>query len=169
MRMSSTARTDWHRSPFPTRAWLVGIGLLGAMVSIAILPPFVSPSLRAVVMEGFSSVCHQLPGRSPHLHGVPLAVCDRCLGIYVGLVLGSGATRWGREGWRRVRTWGLFPLAMVLVPVAIDWGAPVLGLWESVPLSRSLTGLLAGFGGGGVVADRILVSLGSESPPTSGG
>ena len=167
--MSRTARRDWHRKPFPTRAWLAGVGLLVVMLGIAVLPPFVSPSLRVVLMEGFSSVCHQLPGRSVHHHGVQLAVCDRCLGIYVGLVLGSAATRWGRAVWERVRAWGLFPLAMVLVPVGIDWLAPVLGLWESVPLSRSLTGLLAGIGGGGVVADRILTSIGSEAPSAGEG
>ncbi len=167
--MSSPDRTDSPHGSFPTGAWLAGVALFGGLVVVVLLPPVVPPSLRAVLMEGFSSVCHQLPGRSPHLHGVQLAVCDRCLGIYVGLALGSGATRWGRTMWHRVRAWGPLPLALVLVPAGVDWALPVLGLWESVPLSRGLTGFLAGLGGGGLVVDRIFTSWGAAPSSTGGG
>jgi len=36
----------------------------------------------------FSAVCHQLPARSWHLHGEPLAVCIRCTAIYYGFLAG---------------------------------------------------------------------------------
>jgi uncharacterized membrane protein len=148
--------------------WL-GAVVVGAMgLGLAVLPPFVSPSLRAVLMEGFASVCHQWPGRSPHLHGVQLAVCDRCLGIYAGLLVGAVATRWGRAGWRRIRPWGLLLLLVLVAPAAVDWVGPVVGLWESVPVSRSLTGLVAGMGGGGFVVDRLLASIRSATPSADG-
>ena len=37
----------------------------------------------------FSSVCHQIPSRSFHILGFPLAVCARCFGIYFGFFLGT--------------------------------------------------------------------------------
>jgi uncharacterized membrane protein len=36
----------------------------------------------------FSSICHQLPDRSWHIHGQPLAVCIRCTAIYIGFLAG---------------------------------------------------------------------------------
>ena len=37
------------------------------------------------VYLGFSFFCHQSPERSFALAGLPLAVCHRCSGIYLGL------------------------------------------------------------------------------------
>ena len=37
----------------------------------------------------FSSVCHQMPDRSFIFSGFPFAVCHRCSGIYLGLILGT--------------------------------------------------------------------------------
>src|SRR5881227_1520969 len=37
-----------------------------------------------VLMYAGSWVCHQLPGRSPHLFGVQLPLCWRCTGILFG-------------------------------------------------------------------------------------
>ena len=36
----------------------------------------------------FSPVCHQIPDRSFHISGYPIAVCARCSGIYIGFLLG---------------------------------------------------------------------------------
>jgi len=36
----------------------------------------------------FSAICHQLPARSWHIHGEPLAVCIRCTAIYYGFLAG---------------------------------------------------------------------------------
>lgn len=36
----------------------------------------------------FSAICHQLPARSWHVHGEPLAVCIRCTAIYYGFLAG---------------------------------------------------------------------------------
>jgi uncharacterized membrane protein len=36
----------------------------------------------------FSAICHQLPARTWHIHGEPLAVCIRCTGIYFGFLAG---------------------------------------------------------------------------------
>ena len=41
-------------------------------------------ALYRVLMYAGSWVCHQLPGRSPHLFGVQLPLCWRCTGIFFG-------------------------------------------------------------------------------------
>ncbi|MFO8100412.1 MAG: DUF2085 domain-containing protein [Salinibacter sp.] len=166
--MNEVSRRFWpaagRRTPAKrTWVWLGAVAVATGLLGMALLPPFVSPVLRALLMDGFSSVCHQMPGRSPHVQGIALAVCDRCLGIYGGLVLGSAATRWWRAAWARIRRWGFVPLALLLVPAGVDWIGPVLGLWESFPLSRALTGWIAGVGGGAFVVDRVLASVARRS------
>ncbi|MFP8489353.1 DUF2085 domain-containing protein [Gracilimonas sp. Q87] len=38
--------------------------------------------------KGFDLLCHQMPDRSYHIAGVPMAVCSRCIGIYGAFVVG---------------------------------------------------------------------------------
>jgi hypothetical protein len=44
-----------------------------------------------VLQRGFRLVCHQQPERSISLFGGHVAVCARCLGIYLGATLGAAA------------------------------------------------------------------------------
>jgi uncharacterized membrane protein len=41
-----------------------------------------------VVHRGFALICHQRPERSFWIFGAPIAVCARCLGIYLGATIG---------------------------------------------------------------------------------
>lgn len=136
---------------------------MGAAASVILLgassPPFLSSGARALVMHAFAPVCHQLPGRSPVLDGVQLAVCDRCLGIYGGVLLGILTLGWGRHLWARVRAVDRVVLLGSLVPIALDWVGPVLGLWPNAPLSRAGTGLLFGGVAASFAADRLLLGL----------
>lgn len=47
-----------------------------------------SPELGLALQRGFALVCHQQPERSFFLFGGSLAVCARCLGIYLGAAAG---------------------------------------------------------------------------------
>lgn len=38
--------------------------------------------------QGFDLLCHQIPERSFHLSGLPMAVCSRCIGIYGAFMAG---------------------------------------------------------------------------------
>ncbi len=40
------------------------------------------------LQRGFALVCHQRPERSFWIFGAPVAVCARCLGIYLGAAIG---------------------------------------------------------------------------------
>lgn len=136
-------------------AWYGLLALTSGVFVLAMLPPFLPASLQAVVREGFASVCHQMPGRSPHLGGVPVALCDRCTGIYLGLVGGVAGTGWGHNTWATLGPYGRYVLLGALVPLGLDWIGPLFQLWQNGPVSRVLTGLLFG----GVAASYVTARL----------
>lgn len=139
----------------PRRVWYGLLAITSGVFVLAMLPPFLPAGLGAVVRQGFASVCHQLPGRSPHLGGGAVALCDRCTGIYFGLVLGVAGTGWGHGGWAALGQYGRYVLLGTLVPLALDWAGPLLQCWENGPISRALTGLLFG----GVAASYVTARL----------
>lgn len=144
--------------------WQVALVVAFGVVGLAALPPFVGETARSVIMHGFSGVCHQLPERSLRIGSIPLAVCDRCLGIYAGAALGvlllpgvrgMAARLHQRIGW---------VLLLSLGPLTVDWAGPVLGLWPNVPLSRFGTG-----GVFGVVSGLLVAYLLTRIPKPVGG
>ena len=118
--------------------------LAATVVALAASPPFLPETWRAVVMSAFAPSCHQLPARSPHIGGVPIAVCDRCSGIYLGVALGMAVARLAHPVWKRVRPYRHHLLLAALAPLGLDWIAGVLGLGVHSLWSRAATGL--GFG-----------------------
>lgn len=162
--MNTHVRSHWIR-------WGVILAIGGGVAGAVWLPPLVEEPAQSMVMRAFSGLCHQLPARSLHVGETPLAVCDRCLGIYTGLLLGalvlplvSGRARWLH------RNAGL-AVAAALVPLAIDWLGPVLGGWSNGPMSRVVTGGLFGIVTGLLVAYAV-VSAGQrreETAPPAGG
>ena len=67
----------------PVRALLV-LGTALWCLAIVSAPLFDLPAVYLF----FSRLCHQLPGRSWHIHGEQLAVCIRCTSIYLGFLAG---------------------------------------------------------------------------------
>jgi len=145
--------------------WSVALGAVGALAVLAVLPPVLGGEPGALVRGAFSTVCHQLPDRTPHLHGAPIALCHRCSGILAGLLAGvtlaplvgsdmlGRIARSGQIGW----------LVLAGVPTALDWGLGALGLWTNTPASRMLTGVLFGIVAGGVLAANLLTSRPSRT------
>lgn len=122
----------------------MGATLLLGILALATLPPFVGPGVRGVLMDAFAGVCHQLPDRSPHIHGIPLAVCHRCFGIYVGLL--SAAPLFPLLAGLLHSRQKQAPVVLVasLVPIGIDWLLDAFHVVKNVPLSRAVTGWIFG-------------------------
>lgn len=137
--------------------WLWAVMGSALIVALAAAPPWLPPGLRAAVMHGFDIVCHQIPDRSAHVHGVPFALCDRCMGIGVGLLIGVIALPALPS--RIYVVWaGLSPLGRVFaacLPAAADWVLGASGIWVNTPLSRSVTGILLGVTLGSVLAEAV--------------
>ena len=134
----------------PHRAVIVYVALL--LLSLGWLAViFAAPMLMAnghllsamVIYRSLSGICHQIPDRSFHLHGFPLAVCSRCTGIYIGFVIGLMLypfVRSLRNQTMPSRNW----LIAAGLPMLIDFGGGYLGLFKNTFVSRAATGGLLG-------------------------
>lgn len=143
--------------------WLLVAVAVWTVFGLALAPPFAGEGWRQAIMLGFSSACHQIPARSPHVHGVALAVCDRCFGVYAALAVAPfltlGLQPW--NGWMQRHAKYLL-LGALLVP-AVDWGGGVVGWWVNTPGSRMATG--AAFGAmAGYFLTCAAMSLPGRSP-----
>ena len=114
----------------------------------------------------FRPLCHTIESRSFYLDGVPMPICARCTGLYVGFLIGIGlfaAVRKLRES--------PIPSALVIalvLPLVIDGVTQALGLRTSGNELRFLTGILAGSAGLAWVMNRIEISARrGEMQPTS--
>ncbi|MBV9610333.1 MAG: DUF2085 domain-containing protein [Acidobacteria bacterium] len=63
--------------------------LAAALILLALAPALHEPVLSIGTLAFFSRVCHQDAARSLWIAGVPMAVCARCLGIYLGAAAGA--------------------------------------------------------------------------------
>ena len=126
---STDLRTPWR--------WCLFLGCIG-WLALVFAPPFAAP-YGEVVRWLLNAVCHQIPSRSFHLFGEPLAACHRCTGLYMGFALGVLVWPWlpmlAARLAAKPRWVGVF-----LLPLAIDWAIVV-----NTPASRFVTGLVAAF------------------------
>ncbi|ARA91853.1 MAG: DUF2085 domain-containing protein [Bacteroidetes bacterium] len=129
-------------------AWAGTLAATLLLVGVIVAPPFLPPEIRRWVMAGFRVVCHQLPSRSFHIDGVPLAVCHRCLGIYAAMPVAVLAFAWFGAGRPVLDRYAPYVLAASLLPLSIDWLGDVLGWWTNTPASRTITGGLFGLAAG---------------------
>lgn len=151
--------TPTKRSSLPVQFWWgwgLTLALALGLVVLVTLPPFIGPEWRAVLMQGFSTVCHQLPDRSPVIEGIPLAVCHRCYGIYWGVVLAVvgylALMKWDGP----LNRYAPRVLLLALLPTGLDWMLGLLGIWHNTPISRLVTGGLLGIAAGYYLARAII-------------
>ena len=146
--------------------WLAGANWL--MAAYVVLP-LLAPLLAAAGAEGqaatiywlYSYACHQLPSHSWFLFGQKMAYCQRDTAIYGAMLLGGVAYARNR-GSDGLPFWGFLLLAL---PVAIDGGLATVGVRESTPLLRTLTGVLFGLATAGFVYPLMDRALGSLRSP----
>ena len=156
-------------SRLPLRpGWTVALAGVAGLAVLAVLPPIIGGEAGAVLHHAFAAVCHQIPERTPHLAGGPIALCHRCSGILAGLLVGvAAAPSLGGtmvEGIVRSRQ----GLALVLsgLPTAIDWALGATGVWANTPLSRMLTGAMFGIAAGLILGANLLAVPRSSLSPT---
>ena len=115
---------DLDRSTQATRYTVSWYAIAPAALGlVAIATPFFLhslPMLGFALQRGFALVCHRQPERSFFCFGGSVAVCARCLGIYLGAAVGLLMCVPRRIAMQ---------LLMVTVTVnAVDWFAELAGL-----------------------------------------
>ena len=89
----------------------------------------------------FRLMCHGIPERCIEVFGVPMPICARCVGIYLGLLAGLAAfwlVPFVTERAMRVMAF------IAVTPLAIDGFTQLFGLRESTNPLRLSTGIIAG-------------------------
>jgi uncharacterized membrane protein len=89
----------------------------------------------------FRLMCHGIPARCLMLFGVPMPICARCVGVYVGLLMGLAAFRLLPAIEERVMRVAAF---IAVTPLAIDGLTQLARLRESTNPLRLATGITAG-------------------------
>lgn len=128
------------------RHWLA---VLNAAAGVYAGLPVLAPLLEGLGMSGlgqfvfrmYGVACHQRPGRSFFILGHQVAYCQRDTAMYGAIFLAGLVYALVR---RRVRPPRLRSYLALLLPLLVDGGGQLAGLWESRWWSRTLTGGLAG-------------------------
>lgn len=135
--------------------WFLALTVSLFIVVLATLPPYVEPAWRVLLMTSFSNICHQIPDRSPHVDMIALGVCHRCYGVYLGLplaVLAFALLHKLSPSGDKLKYWLFASLGLL----AVDWGAPLLGLWHNTSVTRTATGLFFGIVAGWYLSRALL-------------
>ena len=121
------------------------------MAGAALSAPYLAASgyglMTLTIFWFFSPICHQDPARSFWIFGAPIAVCARCLGIYLGAAVGAWLPAPRRMLFSGLTLFAALNLADVLTEAAA-WH----GNWK---LTRLLLGALLGLAAGSLVANSM--------------
>jgi len=126
--------------------WLL---MLNSAVGLYVGLPIVAPLLMArgqtrfpnAIYFAYRFVCHQMPSRSFFIAGHQMAMCQRDVAIYASIFLAGVAYSLVRG---RVRPLPLWAFILLITPMAVDGTLQLLGVLESTPLRRLITGGLFG-------------------------
>ena len=91
----------------------------------------------------FAPICHQISARSFHLLGHPLAVCQRCSGIYFG-ILAASILFPALPGFAFDETQRRYWVLGASAPLLLDFALSYSGIWGSTSLIRASSGFLFG-------------------------
>lgn len=137
----------------PSTPWRLAVAVAGLILAAALAPAVLPPPAADAVRSAFAWLCHQIPERTLHLGGAPVALCHRCLGVLLGMGLGlclAPAAPRRVRGWTSAEAQARVLLAAGL-PLAADWLLGATGLWANTAGSRSLTGAVFGVAAGGLI------------------
>ncbi len=113
---------------------------------VAFLPPFllhfaVLPDLTETIYRFYHNFCHQLPQRSFFILGNKMALCARCTGINLGIILTLFIPFPFRS--KPIIKWSV--IIALLIPLIIDGMCQLFACWQSTNISRIITGILYGY------------------------
>jgi uncharacterized membrane protein len=109
-------------------------------------------AIAFLLQHAFSLICHQWPERSFFLFGAPVAVCARCLGIYLGAAIGML--------FRTSRRIALQLLIAAAALTAADWLTEAAGMHGNWMTMRFVLGLALGTAGALLISSSIAQSSG---------
>jgi uncharacterized membrane protein len=130
--------------------WMaVFVGYGATVLGLATLAPLLAsgghPTAARVIYLPFRLICHQRDDRSFHLAGEKLAFCERDVAIVSAAVLAGLVFAVVRHR-QSLPSIGFGAVVALALPMAVDGGTQLVGLRESTPELRVLTGTLFSLG-----------------------
>lgn len=123
--------------------------LVGSIIWLGLI--FLAPYLKSqssiwnrIIYAAFSPICHQIPSRCFKLFGYPLAVCTRCLGIYIGFFTGAGIYSFLKKGLSEFSVPQKKSFILVSFPIVIDTIGNFFSLWMTPAWIRFALGFIWG-------------------------
>lgn len=143
------------------RRWLL---FLECALFIYVAQMFLAPALVALGQRTLARpiywfdglFCHQRPDRSFYVFGQKMACCQRCAAIYGSIFL-FGVFFVGLRS--RLQPASFRTVGLLSVPIAIDGLTQLVGLRESTPALRVVTGALFSLGVGWFVFPHLEVAF----------
>jgi len=126
---------------------LVPVALLGSVLAVPYFLTHDFGSAGVALQRGFALVCHQRAERSFWIFGAPVAVCARCVGIYIGAAIGLLV--------RTSRSIALRLLIAATVINGLDAVAELVGLHGNWMGVRFALGLVLGAAGALLISSSI--------------
>ena len=124
-------------------SWLLTVLISGLLLAGIFLPAFLAGknrSLASFIFSLYSPLCHQRPERSYDLWGQQLSVCSRCLGIYAGFFFSAFLYPVYKRSWKIKIGQNFRWLIVLALPLAADFLAGWLKIWDSPLFFKTLTG-----------------------------
>ena len=135
---------SWSRSGYATLLlmsllWVAGI--LASPLLFHVQKPVAGTGIRML----YSPVCHQDVQRTHHVFHWPMAVCHRCSGVYFSFTLVVLFFPLLKR-WRFLASFSVRRSAIFILPMFLDYMLDVAGVWVNSPISRTVSGSIAGIG-----------------------
>jgi len=129
-----------------SRRWLFLVNSLSFVfvMTLFLAPVFVASNHNSLArpIYAFNGLfCHQLPDRTFSVFGEKMACCQRCAAIYGSILIVGLFFAFVRGRIARPR---ISDLLMLSMPMLVDGGAQLLGIWESTALTRVISGSMFG-------------------------
>lgn len=142
----ATVRTGAPRTAY--LVWACALVVVAMLIGSIVLAPLAASTghkfFSLALYKAFANLCHQMPERSYHFYGEPLAVCARCWGLHAGFALGFAIYPMFRSltpiNAMPHRYW----LLLAATPTSVDFLLGFTGIWANTHGSRALTGALLG-------------------------
>jgi uncharacterized membrane protein len=115
----------------------------------------------ASIRKVFRPLCHGIESRCFAPSGVPMPLCARCVGIYLGMAGGIASFALFRS--LRRRRWPPAVVIIAAMPLVLDGVTQAFGFRESTNGLRLITGIAAAAPFLIWVLQRVEVAAGSES------
>jgi len=122
---------------------VISLLLIILSVSVPIMEYYgISNETSLKVHMFLGNICHQLPTRSLRILGLPLSLCSRCFGIYLGIfIAGIYAIRESKVP-KRLAHRGI----ILMIPLLIEVSTVMLNMRSTNNDIRLITGFLCGLG-----------------------